>query len=217
MIAASTAPKLAIFDLDGTLIDSRDDIAEGVNHAREVVGLPRRPNAEIYPFIGEGAERLVSRALGSRADLLGPAIRSYLAYYEKHMLDHTDLFSGLRELLADAPCALAVNTNKGGDFARQLLADLGVANRFVVVAGADDGPRKPDPAGALRCLAAVGATPAEAVYIGDSVVDLETAAGAGIRFLAVTWGLTTEADLRAAGATTLVHTVDELRALLTGG
>src|SRR6185369_4235015 len=104
--------RLAIFDLDGTLVDSRLDLSLAVNHALRVVGLPERTLDEVASFVGEGAVKLVERAVAPRVDLVGPALAAWWEHYEAHLLDNTVLYPGLAELLAEAPCALAVHTNK---------------------------------------------------------------------------------------------------------
>jgi len=208
--------RLAVFDLDGTLVDSLEDLWEAVNHALDGVGLPRRTLEEVRGFVGEGAPLLVRRSIAPREDLFEPALAAWRAHYEEHLLDHTRLFPGIGQLLASAPCALAVHTNKPGVMARRILDGLGVLGRFAAVVGGDEAPRKPDPAGTLAILARAGVPAAEAVMVGDSRIDCATAAAAGIRFLAVTWGLVPVAELEAAGARTLVRSAAELAPWLAG-
>jgi len=208
--------RLAVFDLDGTLVDSLEDLWQAVNHALDGVGLPRRTLDEVRGFVGEGAPLLVRRSIAPREDLFEPALRAWRAHYREHLLDHTRLFPGVGQLLASAPCTLAVHTNKPGAMARRILDGLGVLGRFAAVVGGDEAPRKPDPAGTLAILAKGGVPPSEAVLVGDSRVDCATAAAAGIRFLAVTWGLVPAAELEAAGATTLVRSAAELAPWLAG-
>jgi phosphoglycolate phosphatase len=195
---------LAIFDLDGTLIDSLDDLAASVNHALAEVGLPPRRRDEIRSFVGEGARRLVERAVGARQDLVEPALAAWRVHYEAHCLDRTRPYPGIPEALAGARLPVAVLTNKPGPLARRILAGLGLDAGLVGVIGGDEAPRKPDPAGARALLARAGATAAESVLVGDSRVDAATARAAGLRFVGVTWGLGTREDLVAAGATVLL-------------
>jgi 2-phosphoglycolate phosphatase len=206
--------RLAIFDLDGTLVDSRLDLCLAVNHALRVVGLPERTLDEVASFVGEGAVKLVERAVAPRADLVGPALAAWWEHYEAHLLDNTVLYPGLAELLAHAPCALAVHTNKPGALARRLLDGLGVLARFAAVVGGDEAPRKPDPAGARAILDHVGIPPHEAVFVGDSLVDLATARAVPLRFEAVGWGLVSTERLLAAGAAPPARDAAELRARL---
>ncbi len=197
--------RLAIFDLDGTLVDSVEDLWLAVNHALATLGLPGRTLEEVKGFVGEGATRLLERSVAPHQHLLEPALDAWRAHYRAHLLDHTALYPGVGAALASARCALAVHTNKPGAMARRILEGLGVAERFASIVGGDDAPRKPDPAGTLEIMARVGARAEETVFIGDSRVDLETARAAGVRFVAVTWGLVPAPALAQAGATDLAH------------
>jgi phosphoglycolate phosphatase len=202
--------RLAVFDLDGTLVDSKLDLCLAVNHALRTVGLPERTAEEVSSFVGEGAARLVERAVAPRLDLQERALAAWWEHYQRHLLDHTVLFPGLAEIVAAAPFALAVHTNKPGGLARRILAGLGVLDRFVEVVGGDEAPRKPDPGGTRGILARRGAQPAEAVLVGDSLVDLETARAVPVRFIPVAWGLVDPARLVAAGAAPPARSAAEL-------
>jgi phosphoglycolate phosphatase len=193
--------RLAVFDLDGTLVDSLDDLHASVSHALRAVGLPPRSRGEVRGFVGEGARVLVAKAVAPRADLVEPALAAWRAHYEEHCLDRTRAFPGVEALLAGAGRPLAVLTNKPGALSRKILGGLGLLPRFAAVVGGDEAPRKPDPAGLLAILAKVGATPAETVLVGDSRHDVATGLAAGVPVVAVTWGLSSRADLAAAGAT----------------
>jgi phosphoglycolate phosphatase len=196
--------RLAVFDLDGTLVDSVDDLHASVNHALATLGLPSRTRDEVRTFVGEGARVLLERAVAPRGDLVEPALAAWREHYAAHCLDRTRPYPGVEALLAAARRTLAVHTNKPGAMARKILAGLGLLGRFAAVVGGDEAPRKPDPAGLLGIMAASGATAAETVFVGDSRHDVATARAAGVRVVAVTWGLSSRADLEAAGATILV-------------
>lgn len=206
--------RLAVFDLDGTLVDSVDDLAASVNHALAAVGLPPRTRAEVEGFVGEGARRLVERAVGGRAELVEPALAAWHLHYEAHCLDRTRVYPGVDAALARAARRLAVLTNKPGPLARKILAGLGLLDRFAEVVGGGEAPRKPDPAGLLGLVARAGAAPGDAVLIGDSVVDVETGRAAGVPVVAVAWGFVRPEALRAAGAAALVARAEELDAYL---
>ena len=193
--------RLAILDLDGTLLDTLDDLAAAVNAALAEVGLPPRAAGEVRGFVGEGARRLLERAVAPRAELLEPALAAWWRHYEAHCLDATRPYPGIPGVLAGAGRRLAVHTNKPGALARKILAGLGLLDRFAAVVGGDEAPRKPDPAGTLTLVERMGATPASTVFIGDSRVDLMTARAAGIPAVAVTWGFASRAELATAGAT----------------
>jgi phosphoglycolate phosphatase len=160
--------------------------------------------------VGEGARRLLERAVGGRGDLIDPALAAWHVLYESHCLDRTRAYPGVEAALARARCRLAVLTNKPGPLARKILAGLGLLGRFAEVVGGGEAPRKPDPAGLLGLLARAGAAPGEAVLVGDSPVDLETGRAAGVPVVAVTWGLVSPGLLRAAGATALVDRAEDL-------
>jgi phosphoglycolate phosphatase len=201
-----------IFDLDGTIVDSTDDLAASANAALRALGLPPRTRAEVRSFIGEGARRLVERSIAPRTDLLERALAIFFEHYASHLLDTTRTYPGLEEVLRALPAPLAVATNKPGRFARRILAHAQLLDLFVAVLGGDEGPRKPDPAFVDR-LRAVMAAPREAtVLVGDSLIDLETAKNAGVRFVGVGWGIGSD-ELRVPGVA-LVDRPEELLASL---
>ncbi len=202
--------RVTIFDLDGTLVDSVDDLAAAVNHALAAVGLPLRSRDEVRSFVGDGARVLLERAVGPNRDRLEPALAAWRAHYEVHLLDATRPYPGIPEALAGARRPLAVLTNKPAAMAVRILDGLELSARFSAVSGGGDAPPKPDPAGARALLARLGARPEDAVLVGDSPVDAATARNAGMEFVAVTWGLAPREALVRAGA---VHLVDRPRDL----
>jgi phosphoglycolate phosphatase len=204
-----------LFDLDGTLIDSRLDLARSTNQALREVGLPERPEAEIFGFIGEGSRRLIEKAVAPRVELLDAAHTAWAQAYSTQLLANTLPYPGIEGLLSRLPGPLAVHTNKPGDFARRILDGLRLSRYFAVTLGGGDGPaRKPDPAGALQILAQLGVQPAQAVYVGDSRIDAATAQAGALRFIGVAWGLGGERELRTAGATEIAASVADLERLL---
>lgn len=206
--------RLAVFDLDGTLVDSLLDLSLAVNHALRTVGLPERTLTEVQGFVGDGTTVLIERAVAPRLDLRDAALAAWWEHYEAHLLDHTVLFPGLRGVLDAARVELAVHTNKPGRLARRILEGLGVADRFVEVLGGDEAPRKPSPEGTRALLARHGVAPAEALLVGDSLVDLALARAVPLRFIAVGWGLVAPERLASAGAPTPVRTAAELATAL---
>jgi len=184
--------KLVVFDLDGTLVDSSYDLCTGVNRMLQTVGAAPLEHAEVRSFVGEGARRLIEKARAARGlahdvDTLLPV---FLAAYREVLLERTRLYPGIAELLDGLPPRrLAVLTNKPGDMSRAILSGLGVAHCFDWIWGAGDFPaRKPDPVGLQRLLEAAAVSPSEAVFIGDSAIDVRTARGAGVRAIGVTYG-----------------------------
>jgi len=202
--------RVAVFDLDGTLVDSREDLHLAIAHALAVLGLPPRSLEEVTGFVGEGASRLVARAIAPHDHLFEEALPLWRSHYAEHLLDHTRLYPGIEALLAGAQVPLAVHTNKPGAMARRILDGLGVLGRLSALVGGDEAPRKPDPAGTLEILARLGARPGGAVFIGDSLVDLATARAAGTRFVPVAWGFVPAAELAAGGATGFAHVAADL-------
>jgi len=202
--------RLAILDLDGTLLDTLDDLAAAVNAALEEVGRPRRSRREIESFVGEGARRLLERAVAPHQELLAPALAAWWRHYDDHCLDRTRPFPGIPHLLTRSGRRLAVHTNKPGKVARRILAGLGLLDRFAIVTGGDEAPRKPHPAGTFDIMRRLSARPEETVFIGDSPIDVRTARQAGVTMVAVTWGFRPRAEVVAAGA---VHVVDRVAQL----
>jgi len=189
---------LLVFDLDGTLVDSTDDLAASANAALAALGLPARSREEVRSFVGEGARRLIERAVAPRADLTERALELFFEHYSEHLVDATRAYEGVPEVLRALRAPLAVATNKPGRFARRILAHLGLLDAFFAVLGGDEAPRKPAPALIDRLRGAVAASREATVLVGDSRVDLETASNAGVRFVGVSWGIGSE-ELRARG------------------
>jgi phosphoglycolate phosphatase len=205
-----------LFDLDGTLIDSRRDLAAAANAAIASVGLTHHPDEAIIGFVGGGAKRLIERAVGpDHLDLAPAALEAFFAHYGAHLVEHTRPYPGIAELLPQLPGPLAVLTNKRGGFAREICLRLGLAANFKAIWGVDDTPSfKPDPRGCLALCSLLGAAPSDSVLVGDSRVDVATARAAGLRSIGVTWGFGTREELQAAGATILVDDADALRRAL---
>jgi len=196
-----TLPRALVFDLDGTLIDSRRDLASAVNLAREDFRLPPLPEADIVAMVGEGAAKLVARAVRELGtERLPEALRAFLDHYGRVLLDTTRPYPGIEVMLAGLAgrFPLAVVSNKPEAFSRRILEGLGLAGHFREVIGGDTLPvRKPDP-GVLEELARrLALAPADFLLVGDSSVDAATARAAGCRFAFVTWGFASEAERRA--------------------
>lgn len=205
-----TVRRLAIFDLDGTLVDSVDDLAASVNYALDRAGLPRRPRDEVRRFIGNGARPLIERAVAPHLDRVEEVLADWRAHYDEHLLDHTRPYPGIVELLARTRLTLALQSNKPAPMTRRILEGLGLLSHFVAVVGGGEVPAKPDPAGVNTILARVGASREETVFIGDSAMDVATARNAGVTFVGVTWGLVSREELARAGASNLVDRAEDL-------
>jgi len=202
-----------IFDLDGTLIDSKTDLALSVNAALEHLGRPALPHEPICRYVGNGAQLLIQRALGENAtDQEAEAgLQYFLSYYRGHMLDNTVPYPGVREgleLLAGRP--MAVLTNKPVRFSNAIIEGLGLSRYFRYVYGGNSFERKkPDPIGVEVLLRDLQVPPGEAVMVGDSEVDVRTARNAGIWACGVSYGLGLE-GLRALPPDLMVDSLVEL-------
>jgi len=206
--------RLIVYDLDGTLADTVQDIAEAANHMLGQMGAASVSPQQIRRYIGRGVYQLVKDCLGtedlSRVD---EGLAVYRRYYRQHLLDHTRLYPLAEEVLKHFHGrAQAVITNKPNPYSREILTGLGVAGYFIEIIGGDSPyPRKPDPTSLRAVLEKTSVPPAEALFIGDSPVDLETGRSAQVQTVMVLHGLAEEAELRAAGAELLVR---DFRALL---
>lgn len=186
-------PSLIVFDLDGTLIDSRRDLADATNAMLVELGAAPLSTDTVAGMVGEGASVLVRRAL--EAGGLDPetpdALNRFLARYDERLLMHTRAYHGIVETLArlKASCSLAVLTNKPMQATTRILEGLMLDRYFDRVVGGDSPyGRKPNPAGLQHLIAAAGATPQSTVLVGDSRIDLETARRAGVRIWLARYG-----------------------------
>ena len=211
--------KLAIFDLDGTVLDTLDDLADAVNAVLTVHGYPTHTRAEICSYVGNGIALLIARALPSGTDevTVQAVLADFKKYYAAHCADKTAPYAGIPALLCQLRTAgvyTAVLSNKA-DFATQALCKQYFAGLFDAVAGekeAEGIPKKPAPDAVFALMRALGVDAAQTVYIGDSEVDVQTAANAGVDAVLVSWGFRTKAELLAAGASLVVDTPDAVLA-----
>jgi len=213
-------PAALVFDLDGTLIDSRRDITTAVNRTRERYDLPPLALEEVVGMVGEGARLLVERAFPELpADRLDEALVLYLAAYREVCLDETRPYPGVPEMLAALAerYPMALLSNKGEELSRLILAGVGLDPWFREVLGGDSLPtRKPDPAG-LRLLADRLGTPVDRLLlVGDTPIDAETAYAAGCPFALVEWGFPRPLGTAALATDLRVATAAELAAALAG-
>lgn len=206
---------LFIFDLDGTLIDSKLDLAHAVNATRAHLDLPPLEHELIFSYVGNGAPVLIRRVLGPEApeDLVNHALEYFLAYYREHMLDYTVLYPGVRETLEkldNGERRLAVLTNKPVRISAAILDGLNVGQHFFRVYGGNSfEQKKPDPIGIETLLREAGARKERTLMVGDSAVDIQTARNAGIPCCGVTYGFQPE-SLAACPPDFLIERMDKL-------
>ena len=231
--------RLVIFDLDGTLIDSLEDLGAAVNHALSLRNLPLHTREDYRKMVGHGVRNLVEKALeasvgpmtegnyfsgrcpknqfpSARTDsYVDAALADFKEYYSAHIDVHTRPYPGIPELLADLQAAgvrLAVASNKFQEGTERLIRSLFPDIQFVAILGNRPGyPLKPAPEIVQEVLRKADIGPSDAVMVGDSPTDMRTAANGGIEGLAVTWGYRTADEL---AGHRLVHSVPELRGLL---
>jgi phosphoglycolate phosphatase len=191
--------KLVIFDLDGTLIDSRLDLVHSVNAALRHIGRADLPDDVIAGYVGDGAPILIQRALGGDTvdeSIVRQGLQFFLSYYREHKLDHTTVYEGVEGALAriqrgsnGVPRKMAVLSNKPVVPSRAIVEALGLGPFFVQIYGGNSfATKKPDPEGARKLLEEANVRAEEAVIVGDSHVDVETGRNAGLWTVGVSYG-----------------------------
>ena len=209
----------AIFDLDGTLLDTLEDLYRAVNHALRDHGLPLRTRDEIKSFVGNGVELLVRRSLpvGYTEETASSVLSDFKTTYAATCKDNTKPYEGILPLLStlrERGIRTAVVSNKFDAATKALCAEYFGELVEVAVGERADIRKKPAPDTVLEALTALGASAASAVYIGDSEVDVQTAKNCDMDCISVTWGFKDTDFLLANGAKTLAHTPDQLLGLL---
>lgn len=211
--------KAIVFDLDGTLLYTLEDLYRATNHALAANDLPLRGIEEVRSYVGNGYRQLARLASpqGTPDEKQEQVLASFNDYYLPHSQDHTAPYPGIPQLLDDLRrqgMPLAVVSNKG-DVAVHDLMDHFFPHSFAAVVGEREGIcRKPAPDTVNAVLGQLGLQPRDIAFVGDSEVDVLTAANVGCDCILVTWGYRDEDELRQAGATTFAHTADELLKLL---
>lgn len=212
-------PRLVIFDMDGTVLDTLSDLLGALNHALELHGLPKHTLEQMRSYVGSGLYAMVTRSQGPNPDkaLCDSIARDFKAYYLQNYNICTRPYPGIVDLLKTLRTKgiiCAISSNKVDSAAKELsrahFGDL----VSLCVGESPETPRKPDPTGTRWLMKALGATEADTVYVGDSDVDCETAKNAGLPFIAVTWGFRSREQLEAAGATVFANDCGELLDLL---
>ena len=213
------AYKTALFDMDGTLLDTLEDLRDSTNHVLREMGYPERSLEEMRRFVGNGAEMQIRRAVpeGTSEENIAKALRAYRAYYQEHCRIKTKVYDGLLDML-DALKARGVKTavvSNKPDAAVKKLSEEYFGGRMDYAVGAKEGVRcKPYPDMVDDALKALGETRDGAVFIGDSEVDVQTGLNAGLPVIAVSWGFRSREVVIEAGATVIADDARQLEVLL---
>lgn len=201
--------KTAIFDLDGTLLNTIGDLAEATNHALRAFGMPERTLEQTRASVGNGIRKLIERSVpeGTPVEVVDQVTDEFKAFYAENCANLTKPYDGILQMLEHlraAGVARAISSNKG-DFAVQTLARQYFDGLVDLAVGEREGvPRKPSPESILTIMSELGADPSTTVYVGDSDVDIMTAANTGIPCISCSWGFRDVDFLRASGATAIV-------------
>ena len=211
-------PDALLFDLDGTLADTREDIALSLNHTLARLGRPPVNLEQVTRFIGDGARQLVARALGGAENgALQAAMNIFLPHYTDHCADHLRLYPGAKSVLEMfSQKGLAVVTNKPEAATRLVLKALGIDGFIKVVIGGDTlAARKPSPEPLLEAARRLGVSPALAGMVGDSPGDIQAGKAAGMWTCAVTYGYRTAEELKAAAPHALISNLEGLQEVIS--
>ncbi len=204
-----------LFDLDGTLLNTIDDLADSANYVLDKLGFPLHTTQQYKYFVGNGIPKLIERCLPhDKQEYKEQALKMFIEHYALHSEDKTAPYDGIKPMLERA-CEmgfkLGVITNKQHKIAKEVIAHYFPEIRFDYVRGLDDSIKaKPDPAGALEAAEMMGVAPENVLYIGDSSVDMQTAENAGFTSCGVLWGFRTREELCESGADFIVSAPDEI-------
>lgn len=206
-----------LFDLDGTLLDTLDDMADALNRTMDRFSLPRRTRMEVRSFVGNGARRLIELAVGADHPALETILADYKADYDENYLVKTAPYPGIMDLLDTLRkngCKIGIVSNKPDSTVQQLGEALFQGKADICVGEKAGIRRKPAPDTVLSAMEALGAQPEETVYVGDSEVDIMTAKAANVPCISVTWGFRDRDVLEAAGALQFADSCAELLKLI---
>ena len=209
--------KAILFDLDGTLLDTLEDMADALNRTMDRFQLPHRSLREVRSFVGNGAKRLVALATGAEGERLEEILAVYKEDYDRNYLIKTAPYPGIMALLDrlhEAGCLVGIVSNKPDSTVQSLSEALFEGKADISVGEKAGIRRKPAPDTVLAAIEALGVTKAETVYVGDSEVDVMTARAAGVPCISVTWGFRDRDVLGEAGAETFAKDCEALWQLL---
>ena len=214
--------KTIIFDLDGTLLNTLDDLSSSVNYALRQHGLAERSQAEVRQFLGNGIRRLIEQSVpaGTDEQKTEDVFQTFRSHYLEHSLDQTRPYDGIEDLLHqlnDMKVATAIVSNKLDPAVKELHQHFFSDTIQVAIGETKTIRRKPAPDMVDECIRLLGCDRQTCLYVGDSEVDLQTARNAGLPCLSVSWGFRDKKQLIEAGATTIIDRPDELIDILTNG
>lgn len=204
-----------LFDLDGTLFDTLDDLRNSVNHALRSAGFAERSREEIRTFVGNGVRNLMKKAVpeGTSEQCFEAVFAEFRSHYAQHCRDCSRPYPqipALLDALKERGCRMAVISNKSDAEVKHLVKEYADGLFLAAVGDRPGVPRKPAPDSVLQTMEELGGTPERTLYIGDSEVDILTARNAGLACMAVTWGFRTREELVRAGATLMIDSPLEL-------
>ena len=211
--------KAVVFDLDGTLANTFDDLRSSIDDMRAAFGMGPISTEQMTSFINASLRGFAEGGLGGERteEEIQKAMQIYVDAYAKHYIEKTCIYEGLPELLASLRAngvKVAVYSNKMAEYVKKICIKLYGEETFEILMGPDGITPKPDPMGALIAAEKMGVTPAETAYVGDSVTDMKTGLAAGMYTIGVSWGFTAREDLVAAGAMAIADKVEDLGNIL---
>lgn len=213
--------KAVIFDLDGTLMDTLEDLYLGVDAALKEYDLPPRTRDDVRQFVGNGVRNLMRRAVPEGEDNphFEDCFLAFQKYYAEHMNDHTRPYDGIRALLdrlAGRGCLMAIVSNKPDAAVKELNRNIFGSVIPVAIGESEGVRRKPEPDTVYEAIRKLGVRKEECIYVGDSEVDLQTAKNCGILCVSVSWGFRSRALLKRLGAGKIIDAPEELPDILWG-
>jgi phosphoglycolate phosphatase len=203
---------LLIFDLDGTLVNTLEDIAASVNHALAQVGTGPISRDAVRQYVGDGTEALMKRSLGGRRERLDEAVDLYKEHHRRNLVVHSSLYPSVKKTLEHfKSLPMAIISNKTMEFVGPLLDRLAIRHYFTLVIGADSGlPLKPAPDAVQKIMTEFKVPRERTVIVGDGTTDVYAGRAAGVITCSVTYGFRSEGELRTAGPEFMIHDLSEL-------
>ena len=212
-----------IFDLDGTLVDTLDDLADSVNEALSQLGYPEHAVGDYKLKVGRGFRNLIESSLpdGTDEQTVDACLELFVKAYDRRYLAKSRPYEGIVGLLGELSAdgvLMGINSNKRTDYTQKIAQTLFPQISFSAVIGERAGvPRKPDPTGALEICSAMGLDRSDILYVGDSSTDMKTGKNAGLDTVGVAWGFRGPAELRENGADLIAYSIDDVRDAVRNG